>query len=43
LSLIRPDEIGLYARAFERLTALATYGTEARMMISAAIAQRRRG
>jgi transcriptional regulator with XRE-family HTH domain len=43
LSLIRPDEISLYARAFERLTTLATYGTEARAMISAAIAGRRRG
>jgi hypothetical protein len=41
LSLVRPDEIGLYARAFERLAALATYGTEARAMITAAITERR--
>jgi transcriptional regulator with XRE-family HTH domain len=33
LSLIRPDEIDLYSRAFERLAALAVYGTEARAMI----------
>lgn len=37
LSLIRPDEIELYSRAFERLAALAVYGSEARSMISAAL------
>jgi transcriptional regulator with XRE-family HTH domain len=37
LSLIRPDEITIYARAFERLAALATYGTEARAAISHAL------
>lgn len=36
LSLTRPDEIALYARAFERLTALANYGPEARGAIAAA-------
>jgi len=36
LSLIRPDEISIYARAFERLAALATYGVEVRTMIAAA-------
>ncbi|OLB79963.1 MAG: hypothetical protein AUI14_08630 [Actinobacteria bacterium 13_2_20CM_2_71_6] len=36
LSLIRPDEIGIYARAFERLAALAVYGPEVRKVISAA-------
>ena len=40
LSLIRPDEINLYARAFERLVALATYGAEVRAKINAAIARR---
>jgi transcriptional regulator with XRE-family HTH domain len=39
LSLIRPDEINLYARAFERLVALATYGAEVRAKINAAIAR----
>jgi transcriptional regulator with XRE-family HTH domain len=34
LSLIRPDEIALYARAFERLAALAVYGAEARKIIT---------
>jgi hypothetical protein len=34
LSLVRPDEIALYARAFERLAALAIYGAEVRPMIS---------
>lgn len=33
LSLVRPHEIGLYARAFERLAALAVYGAEARASI----------
>ncbi len=37
LSLIRPDEIALYGRAFERLAALAVYGAEARAAISAAL------
>jgi transcriptional regulator with XRE-family HTH domain len=36
LSLIRPDEIDLYSRAFERLAALAVYGAEARALIEAA-------
>jgi len=39
LSLIRPDEINLYSRAFERLAALAVYGTEARGIISTALAR----
>ncbi len=34
LSLVRPDEIALYGRAFERLAALAVYGPEARGMIT---------
>lgn len=37
LSLIRPDEIALYARAFERLAALAVYGAEAKVIIEAAL------
>lgn len=37
LSLIRPDEIAVYGRAFERLAALAVYGTEAKAMISRAL------
>jgi transcriptional regulator with XRE-family HTH domain len=37
LSLIRPDEIELYGRAFERLAALAVYGAEARALIQAAL------
>lgn len=37
LSLIRPDEIELYGRAFERLAALAVYGSEAKAMINAAL------
>ncbi len=37
LSLIRPDEIALYARAFERLAALAVYGAEARAMLARAL------
>jgi transcriptional regulator with XRE-family HTH domain len=36
LSLIRPDEIDLYSRAFERLAALAVYGVEARALIEGA-------
>jgi transcriptional regulator with XRE-family HTH domain len=36
LSLTRPDEIALYARAFERLTALAVYGSEARAALESA-------
>lgn len=39
LSLIRPDEIALYARAFERLAALGVYGAEAKAMISRALDQ----
>jgi transcriptional regulator with XRE-family HTH domain len=34
LSLVRPDEITLYGRAFERLAALAVYGAEARTIIA---------
>jgi hypothetical protein len=37
LSLIRPDEVTVYARAFERLAALATYGTEVRKRITTAV------
>ena len=37
LSLIRPDEIALYGRAFERLAALAVYGAEARDAIAGAL------
>jgi hypothetical protein len=37
LSLIRPDEIALYERAFERLAALAVYGAEAREIIVKAL------
>jgi transcriptional regulator with XRE-family HTH domain len=37
LSLIRPDEIALYARAFERLAALAVYGAEAARIIAGAL------
>jgi transcriptional regulator with XRE-family HTH domain len=37
LSLVRPDEIALYGRAFERLAALAAYGPEAKVMIGAAL------
>jgi len=37
LSLVRPDEITLYGRAFERLAALAVYGAEARMIITRAL------
>jgi transcriptional regulator with XRE-family HTH domain len=37
LSLIRPDEIAMYSRAFERLAALAVYGAEARDIIEAAL------
>jgi transcriptional regulator with XRE-family HTH domain len=37
LSLIRPDEIELYGRAFERLAALAVYGAEAREIIAGAL------
>jgi transcriptional regulator with XRE-family HTH domain len=39
LSLIRPDEIALYGRAFERLAALAVYGAEAREIIAGALDQ----
>jgi hypothetical protein len=34
LSLVRPDEIALCGRAFERLAALAVYGAEARGIIT---------
>ena len=34
LSLVRPDEIALYGRAFERLAALAVYGAEARVILA---------
>ena len=37
LSLIRPDEVGTYAMAFERLAALAAYGADARAMITRAL------
>jgi hypothetical protein len=37
LSLIRPDEIALYSRAFERLAALAVYGMEAHAFIDSAL------
>jgi transcriptional regulator with XRE-family HTH domain len=37
LSLIRPDEIALYGRAFERLAALAVYGADARRIITGAL------
>jgi transcriptional regulator with XRE-family HTH domain len=33
LSLIRPDEIALYGRAFERLAALAVYGSQSQALI----------
>jgi transcriptional regulator with XRE-family HTH domain len=39
LSLVRPDEIALYGRAFERLAALAVYGAEARGIIAGALDQ----
>jgi len=34
LSLVRPDEIALYGRAFERLAALAVYGAEAKAILA---------
>ncbi len=34
LSLVRPEEIALYGRAFERLAALAVYGAEARAILA---------
>jgi transcriptional regulator with XRE-family HTH domain len=37
LSLVRPDEIALYGRAFERLAALAVYGAEARGITTRAL------
>lgn len=37
MSLIRPDELALYGRAFERLAALAVYGAEARGIIAEAL------
>lgn len=39
LSLVRPDEITLYGRAFERLAALAVYGAEARTIITRTLNQ----
>ena len=41
LSLVRPDEIDLYGRAFERLATLAVYGTEARALFTAALKKNR--
>jgi transcriptional regulator with XRE-family HTH domain len=38
VSLVRPDEISVYSRAFERLAALAVYGTGARGMLTQALA-----
>lgn len=37
VSLTRPDEIAIFARAFERLAALAVYGTEARHVINSSL------
>jgi hypothetical protein len=37
LSLVRPDEIALYSRAFERLSALAVYSAEAKEIIAGAL------
>lgn len=34
LSLVRPEEIAVYGRAFERLAALAVYGAEARTILA---------
>jgi transcriptional regulator with XRE-family HTH domain len=39
LSLIRPHEIEIYGRAFERLAALAVYGAEARAIIDGALSR----
>ena len=39
LSLIRPDEVTVYGRAFERLAALAIYGADARALVSASLEQ----
>jgi transcriptional regulator with XRE-family HTH domain len=39
LSLVRPDEIALYGRAFERLAALAVYGAEAKGIIAGTLDQ----
>jgi len=39
-SSTRPDEIALYARAFERLSALAVYGSEASSLMIAAMPAR---
>jgi transcriptional regulator with XRE-family HTH domain len=39
LSLVRPDEIALYGRAFERLAALAVYGAQARAIITGTLNQ----
>ena len=41
LSLIRPDEIATYSRAFERLAALAVYGAEAKAAIAEALDRHR--
>lgn len=43
LSLIRPDEIAMYSRAFERLAALAVYGAEARDIIEGVLDRFRSG
>lgn len=40
VSLVRPDEIALYGRAFERLAALAVYGAEARALVTRALGRR---
>jgi len=37
VTLTAPGEVVIYLRAFERLTALAVYGAEARALISDAI------
>jgi len=37
VTVTAPGEVVIYLRAFERLTALAVYGAEARVLISDAI------
>jgi hypothetical protein len=41
LSLTRPDEVAQYARAFERLAALAVYGPEAGQLIESTLSARK--
>ena len=41
LSLVRPDEIGTHVRAFERLAALATYGSAVRSIVTAAMGKKK--